>query len=99
VASAYAAFEGLRPPPATFTEGVHEALLQTAETAASGLCVVPWQDALGLHERINLPGTVQDTNWSYRMAQPVEELLAHPETQAAAARLRRLTEQGRRLST
>jgi 4-alpha-glucanotransferase len=98
VASAYAAFEALRPPPATFTEEVHEALLQTAETAASGLCVLPWQDALGLRERINLPGTVQDSNWSYRMVQPVEELLTHPETQAAAARLRRLTEQGRRLS-
>jgi 4-alpha-glucanotransferase len=98
VASAYTAFAGLRPPPAAFTDEVHEALLETAETAASSLCVVPWQDVLGLRERINLPGTVQDTNWSYRMAHPVEELLGHPDTQAAAARLRRLTELGGRLS-
>ena len=85
----------LRP---AFTEEVHEALLQTAETAASGLCVVPWQDALALRDRINLPGTVQDSNWSYRMAHPVEELLAQPDTQLAATRLRRLTEQAGRLS-
>jgi 4-alpha-glucanotransferase len=97
VAGAYAAFAALRPPPATFTELVHEALLETAERSASALCVVPWQDVFGLPDRINLPGTVQDANWSYRMAQPVEELLAHPETGAAAARLRQLTERGGRL--
>lgn len=97
VSSAYSAFAGLRPPPATFTEEVHGALLATAETASSALCVVPWQDVLGLKERINLPGTVQDANWSYRIAHPVEELLAHPDTSAAAARLRRLTERGGRL--
>lgn len=97
VASAYVAFAGLRPPPAAFTEEVRDALLQTAETAASSLCVVPWQDVFGLGERINLPGTVQDANWSYRMAQPVEELLAHPDGGAAAARLRRFSELGGRI--
>jgi 4-alpha-glucanotransferase len=97
VASAYAAFQGLRPPPSAFTQEVRDALLQTAETAASSLCIVPWQDVFGLRERINLPGTVQDANWSYRMEQPVEELLAHPEGSAAAARLRRLSELGGRL--
>jgi 4-alpha-glucanotransferase len=97
VASAYSAFAGLRPPPLAFTPEVHDALLETAEMAASSICVVPWQDACGLLERINLPGTVQDANWSYRMAHPVEELLAHPDTGAAAARLRRFTERGGRL--
>jgi 4-alpha-glucanotransferase len=97
VASAYSALAGLRPPPAAFTGEVHEALLETAEMATSALCVVPWQDVFGLKERINLPGTVQDANWSYRIAHPVEELLAHPDSGTAAARLRRLTERAGRL--
>jgi 4-alpha-glucanotransferase len=98
VATAYRAFASLRPPPQGFTPEVHHALLEATETAASALCVVPWQDVFGIRDRINLPGTVQDANWSYRMQLPVEELLAHPETSAAAARLRRLCEQGGRLS-
>jgi 4-alpha-glucanotransferase len=50
-----------------------------------------------LRDRINLPGTVQEANWSYRMAHPVEELLKHADTRAAAVQLRRLTELGGRL--
>jgi len=99
VAGAYPAFAALRPPPATFTEEVHRALLETAETSASDLCILPWQDVFGLPDRINLPGTVQDANWSYRMAQPVEELLARTEMQDVATRLRQLTERGGRLVT
>ena len=97
VASVYGTFAALRPPPAQFTPQVHEALLEAAETSGANLCVLPWQDVLGETERINLPGTVQESNWSYRMPHPVEELLAHPDTQAAAQRLRRLTERGGRL--
>jgi 4-alpha-glucanotransferase len=52
---------------------------------------------LGLGERINLPGTVQEENWTYRISCPVEELLAHPDTEAGAARLRRFTDLGNRL--
>jgi 4-alpha-glucanotransferase len=98
VASAYPAFAALRPPPASFTQEVHAALLQTAETSASDVCILPWQDVFGLRDRVNLPGTVQDANWSYRMAQPVEELLVKTETQAVAAHLRALTERSGRLS-
>ena len=98
VATVYATFAALRQAPAEFTPEVHEALLAAAETSGADLCVVPWQDVLGTTERINLPGTVQEANWSYRMPHPVEELLAHPDTEAAAATLRRLSERGRRLA-
>ncbi len=97
VTQAYPPFLTLRPPPATFTPEVHTAFLETLQTSNSALCVVPWQDVLGLSERINLPGTVQDENWSYRISCPVEELLAHPDTEEAAARLLRFTEKGGRL--
>ncbi len=99
VAQAYRAFAALRPPPPAFTAEVLDALLETVETAASSLCVIPWQDVLGQGERINLPGTVQDANWTFRMAQPVEGLLSQTNAQVAAGRLRALTEQGGRLSS
>ncbi len=74
-AQAWPELEGLRPPPPTFTPEVHRRLLATAEHAASDLCVLPWQDVTGETERINLPGSVQDANWAYRLSVPVQELL------------------------
>ncbi|MFZ5470360.1 MAG: 4-alpha-glucanotransferase [Myxococcota bacterium] len=79
-------------PPTNFTPEVHEAMLQAALNARSELCVLPWQDVLGTRERINLPGSMTDANWSYRIDQVVEELLVREETRAAAARLARITE-------
>jgi 4-alpha-glucanotransferase len=96
-AEAWPEFEGLRPPPAELTPDVHGRLLATAEHAASSLCVLPWQDVLGETERINLPGSVQDANWAYRIAAPVEELGGQPEIRAAAERLHALTRAASRL--
>ena len=42
----------------------------------------------GETERINLPGSVQDANWAYRLSVPVQELLQRAETREAAAHLR-----------
>jgi 4-alpha-glucanotransferase len=89
--------EGLRPPPATFTPEVHRGLLATAEQAASDLCILPWQDLMGETERINLPGSVQDANWAYRLSIPVQELLQRAETRQAAERLRDLARAARRI--
>jgi len=90
-AQAWPEFEGLRPPPGEFTPEVHRRLLAVAEQAASELCVFPWQDITGETERINLPGSVQDANWAYRIEVPVEELLQRPVTRASAELLRALT--------
>ncbi|HET9157856.1 MAG TPA: 4-alpha-glucanotransferase, partial [Myxococcaceae bacterium] len=96
-AQAWPEFEGLRPPPATFTPDVHQRVLSTAERAASQVCVLPWQDVLGETERINLPGSFGDANWAYRIAAPVEELEGRQEMREAAARLRALTQAAGRL--
>jgi 4-alpha-glucanotransferase len=90
-AEAWPEFEGLRPPPGEFTPEVHHRLLAVAEHAASEVCVLPWQDITGETERINLPGSVQDANWAYRISVPVEELLDRPETRASAELLRALS--------
>lgn len=76
--------------------GVHEALLETAQTSGSDLCVIPWQDALGTGDRINLPGSISSGNWSYRIEQRVDELLLRNETRQAATLLARLSEAAQR---
>ena len=95
---AWPEFEGLRPAPAEFTPEVHLRLLATAEHAASCLCVLPWQDVLGETERINLPGSVGDSNWAYRLDCTVEELEGREDIREAAARLRTLTQAAGRIA-
>lgn len=85
-----------QPPPAEFTPEVHEALLRAALNASSGLCILPWQDVFGEAERVNLPGTVSDRNWSYRMRLEAEDLAGREDTARAALWLKRLTVEGRR---
>ncbi len=74
------------------TPPVHQALLAACENAASELVVLPWQDVLGTLERINLPGSMNDANWSYRIAKPTTQLLSDMETRRAAAMMARITE-------
>ncbi|HZA51539.1 MAG TPA: 4-alpha-glucanotransferase, partial [Myxococcaceae bacterium] len=62
-------------PGRQFTPRIHEALLAACENAGSDLAVLPWQDVLGTRDRINLPGTMGDGNWAYRINHHVGELL------------------------
>jgi 4-alpha-glucanotransferase len=75
-----------------YSPAVHQALLAAAENASSDLCILPWQDAFGTRERINLPGSISQGNWSYRIDQPVEDLLLREDSRSVAALLARLSE-------
>jgi len=79
--------------PERFDDGVREALLELVYQSNSDLLLVPFQDALGARERINVPGTVNDLNWSYRIP---TELSAQFADHATAARLRSLALRSRR---
>jgi 4-alpha-glucanotransferase len=67
---------------------VVEALLETS----SALCVLQYQDLLALaperdpgspeDERVNVPGTMSEFNWGYRMPQPISQLVANRELEA-----------------
>jgi 4-alpha-glucanotransferase len=96
VAKVYEQFAELRPPQQEFTMRVHDALIKAALESASDICVLPWQDIIGTRERINLPGSMQDANWAYRIGLNVEELLTREDTKNSAEWLRRLTEQAGR---
>jgi 4-alpha-glucanotransferase len=71
-----------------FDDAVRDALLRVIYAAPSEIVAVPFQDALGSDERINLPGTVLPTNWTYRMAMT---LAALREDGATARRLAQLS--------
>jgi 4-alpha-glucanotransferase len=52
---------------ARFDDGVRDALLEAIYGAGSDLLLLPFQDALGRRERVNVPGTVTAENWTYRI--------------------------------
>jgi len=95
VARAYPELQGMHIT-GEFTPQLHRALLAAAEDSGSDLCVLPWQDVLGTKDRVNLPGSMSDANWAYRIDQTVEELLQVEETRKAAELLGQLTQAGRR---
>jgi len=72
--------------PVRFDAGVRDALLELVYATPSCLALVPFQDAIGARERVNVPGTVAPTNWSYRLPMTLAELAAdHTTTDRLAA--------------
>jgi 4-alpha-glucanotransferase len=67
-------FAALRDADASCTPAVLEALLDGLYAAGSDLVVVPFQDAYGGRERVNVPSTVGSSNWAYRMPWSIAEL-------------------------
>jgi 4-alpha-glucanotransferase len=65
------------------------ALLRLLFASSSELALVLASEVLGQRDRINTPGTVDDTNWTYRLPMPLEDLERDP---AALARLGRVRE-------
>jgi 4-alpha-glucanotransferase len=65
--------EGIDPGQ-SFDDHIRDALLRVQYGSPSSLVLVTLQDALGTRERINLPGTVTEENWSYRMPANVQDL-------------------------
>jgi 4-alpha-glucanotransferase len=50
------------------------ALLGDLFQASSDVTLVLAQELLGLRDRINVPGTVGDHNWTWRLPAPIEDL-------------------------
>lgn len=70
-----------------FDDEVRDALLRVLYLAPSELVAVSLQDALGTRERINVPGTVNDRNWTFRMPMELGDLRADRATSERLARL------------
>ncbi|HEY8605490.1 MAG TPA: 4-alpha-glucanotransferase [Noviherbaspirillum sp.] len=77
--------QGPMPPPAADQAPIEAALAFVAATPAP-LAVLPVEDALGLAEQPNLPGTIDEhPNWRRRLPQPVGDLLDAPAVRARLA--------------
>ena len=76
------------PPPPDAPAAAVDAAIRHTGLAACDMTIVPLEDALGLTEQPNLPGTLDEhPNWQRRMPGPAATLLDDP---AAASRLRGL---------
>jgi 4-alpha-glucanotransferase len=81
--------------PSRFDDGVRDAVLELVYGSGSVLLLLPFQDAFGMRERVNVPGTVNAENWTYRMPRDLSALHADA---AARERLRGLAARSGRLA-
>ncbi len=80
--------------PERFDEGVRDEILSLVYDSGSDLVLIPFQDALGTRERVNVPGTVNAQNWSFRTPMDMAALALDLGT---SARLRSLAARSGRL--
>jgi 4-alpha-glucanotransferase len=66
------------------------ALIQLLFSSRSHLTLLLAQEILGDKTRINMPGTVTSTNWTWRLPRPLEELERDPATIARLEAIRQL---------
>jgi 4-alpha-glucanotransferase len=74
-------------PNNRFDDRVRDAFLRVLYAAPSELCLLPFQDLLGTRERVNVPGTVTDSNWTFRMPMDLASLRADRGTGERLAKL------------
>jgi 4-alpha-glucanotransferase len=77
-------------------DAVHDAVLASLFGARSRLVIVPLQDLFGWRDRINLPGTVGPSNWTWRMPADAVEMQTRPDFRARLNRLRDLVQRSGR---
>jgi 4-alpha-glucanotransferase len=74
-------------PAKPFDDRVRDMLLASIYAAPSALALSLYQDIMGRRERINIPGTMDAANWSYRIDRSVDDLLADGSNTDRLARL------------
>jgi 4-alpha-glucanotransferase len=82
----------LRGDARHYTDATRKALLELLYASSSDGILTPINDALGLRERLNTPGTVGRHNWTWRLAWRLGELESAPEAVAATRLLTHLAE-------
>lgn len=78
-------------PAQPWDDALRDALLELAWTSGSDDLFAGVQDIFGWRDRINIPATVGDHNWRYRLPWPVDRLTDTPEAIDRAEFLQALT--------
>jgi 4-alpha-glucanotransferase len=55
---------------------VRDVLVEALYASGSFLVLLPVQDVFGWSDRINVPGTLDGINWTFRLPWPVDALAA-----------------------
>jgi len=79
-----------RQEPAPPFPEAQAALLSNLYSAGSALALIQFQDVFGLRERINVPATIGDHNWTFRIPYAAEDLLADEALAEKSRTLKRL---------
>lgn len=58
---------------AVFTPHIRKTILKHVMQGASSIVIFPIQDIIGTSERINIPGTIREDNWTYRVSYETAE--------------------------
>jgi 4-alpha-glucanotransferase len=77
-------------PSTRLERSAREAILAALYAAPSRLTVIPIQDLFGWSARINRPGTISDSNWTYRLPLTLERMRRSKAIQSDVARLREI---------
>jgi len=80
-------------PAGPFTADLRDAMLSALFASGSNLLTLPAQDIFGWLDRINVPGLVDDTNWTWKLPWPVDGLDNVAEARERQAALRGWAEQ------
>ena len=80
--------DGLNLAEAPYIPQVRDVLIGSLFAAGSDLVLIPIQDVFGWSDRINVPATVNDLNWTYRLPWPVDVIDGIPAVRERRDRLR-----------
>jgi 4-alpha-glucanotransferase len=82
---------------AEFDPRIRDALLEVLFASGSDLTLLPVQDVFGWRDRINVPATTTDDNWTFRLPWPSDTLDEVPEARERRDRLRAWAQQYERV--
>jgi 4-alpha-glucanotransferase len=89
---------GITDARAPWSDTLRDAWLHVAYGSGSDELFVPLQDVFGWTDRINVPGTIGDHNWTWRLPWPVDHLAEAPAARERADFCRRAAHATRRRS-
>lgn len=82
---------GLESP--VFDAQVRDSILSLIYNAGSNLVLLPVQDVFGWRDRINQPATISETNWTYVLPWPIDQVGRQADACERADRLAAWTDQ------
>ncbi len=74
-----------------FDPAVLNGILSLVYNAGSNVVLLPIQDAFGWRDRINLPATISEANWTFVLPWPIDKATDNPVAREAADRLAELS--------